>query len=42
MKSHDLEFEKLLIAKAIGLTFHGFDLVVGALQRGQVKLTNQY
>jgi len=33
MKGHNLEFEELFIVKAIGLTLHGFDLAVGALQR---------
>ena len=31
MQAEDLEFEKLYVAKAIGLTRHRLDLVVGAL-----------
>ena len=31
MKCQDLEFEKLLIAEAVGLAIHGLDLVDGAL-----------
>ena len=32
MERIDLEFEKLLIAKSIGLSFHGLDFVVHAFQ----------
>ena len=32
METEDFEFEELVIAEAIGLAFHGLDLVVGALQ----------
>jgi hypothetical protein len=32
MNSHDFEFKEFEVSKAIGLSFHGFDLVVGALQ----------
>jgi hypothetical protein len=32
VESQDFKFEKFAITEAIGLTFHGFDLVVGALQ----------
>jgi hypothetical protein len=29
---HDFEFEEFQISEAIGLTFHGFDFVVGAFK----------
>ena len=34
MDSHDFQFEELHISKAICLSFHDLDLVVGALQGG--------
>ena len=33
MEAEDFEFEELGITEAVGLALHGFDLVVGALQR---------
>ncbi len=33
MDSEDFESEELVIAEAIGLAFHGLDLVVGPFQR---------
>ena len=32
MGGHDLEFEESHIPEAVGLPFHGLDLVVGAFQ----------
>ena len=32
MDAEDFESEEFLVSKPIGLTFHGFDLVVGAFQ----------
>ena len=32
MEGVDLELEELLVAKAVGLSLHGLDLVVGSLQ----------
>ena len=33
MNRHDFEFEEFIVPVAVGLTFHGFDFVVGAFQR---------
>jgi hypothetical protein len=33
MKRHNLEFEKLIISKAVGLAFHRFNFVIGTFQR---------
>ena len=32
MKGQDFEFEEFQVTEAVGLAFHGFDLVIGALQ----------
>lgn len=32
MKGQDFEFEEFVIPEAIGLPFHGFDLIVGPFQ----------
>ena len=34
MDGVDFEFEELDVAEAVGLAFHGFDFVVGALEGG--------
>jgi len=33
MESKNFEFEKFLIAESVGLSFHGFDFVVGPFER---------
>jgi hypothetical protein len=33
MNSQDFEYEELLVAEAVSLSFHGADFVVGTLQR---------
>jgi hypothetical protein len=33
MDAHDSEFKEFLVPVAVGLPFHGFDIVIGALHR---------
>jgi hypothetical protein len=33
MNPHDFQFEEFIVSEAVSLSFHGFDFIVGAIQR---------